>query len=54
MAWEYKVVAMGLTEEQLNELGEQGWELVFSEHRPASYPNPYRCVFKRKKIEVDA
>jgi hypothetical protein len=40
--WEYKVVS-SLTEETLNALGEQGWELV------AIYDN-YEAYLKRPKI----
>jgi hypothetical protein len=43
-AWEYKIIGPG-TEQQLNELGSQGWELVAATAENGNY----RCIFKRAK-----
>jgi len=37
--WEYKRLEINPSEEELNELGSQGWELVAA--------NEYYCYFKR-------
>ncbi len=49
--WEYKA----LTVEQpvaayMNELGEQGWELVTAYPPPGSKKDGLYCVFKRSKV----
>ena len=39
--WEYKTINSGATDRELNNLGEQGWELVAASN--------YSYIFKRPK-----
>jgi hypothetical protein len=50
-AWEYKT-AYNLSNEELNKLGEEGWELAgycFSPRSPSQANDYFRYVFKRAK-----
>jgi hypothetical protein len=48
MKWEYKVIENELSVKELNELGEQGWELVAHE-RYVQRRIYHRYYFKRPK-----
>ncbi|MEV4806799.1 hypothetical protein AB0K18_42965 [Nonomuraea sp. NPDC049421] len=54
--WEYKTARLDgpHVEEQLNELGQQSWELVHLEYHESSlgrnFTTWYWCVFKRQGI----
>ena len=41
--WEYKIVALSLTEAEANKLGDAGWELV------GFHPYSAAAIFKRPK-----
>lgn len=51
-AWEYRIEDLSevQTENQLNFIGKEGWELVYVQHQTTPPPH-YRCFFKRKKEE---
>jgi hypothetical protein len=44
--WEYMIIERGITEEELNRLGAQGWELVLTP------PGKLCFIFKRPIVEV--
>ncbi len=50
-AWQYKLEALDLdpidAEEELTEIGNQGWELVQILPNPTSGGPKYLCLFKR-------
>ena len=45
--WEYKIVYSSITEEELNRLGEQGWEVVCPSDTPRG--NIEKLLMKRPK-----
>jgi hypothetical protein len=45
--WEYKLVATQLSEQEINKLGEEGWELIQVTHEGFSRA----MYFKRPKID---
>jgi len=50
MTWEYRIIDYELTEEELNELGSNGWELsYYNTERLVSVWHKY--IFKRQKVE---
>lgn len=53
MKWEYRIVTGRdmLTEQALNSLGDQGWELVGVSSHEQSVPQQtiILCIFKREK-----
>jgi hypothetical protein len=46
--WEYKLINEWLTEKELNDLGEEGWEIVELTITPTDKMHVF--VFKRPKI----
>jgi hypothetical protein len=51
--WEYRI-EIAPYESELNQLGSEGWELVFAKPASPDFPTVMHCYFKRRSSEVKA